>query len=88
MAVLVVTGRRLKPRSGFPSALSVLSTAAPGPFSKATPSMFLGLQLQAESEKAQYVLHTGDLPVPLFPSLYRRDLWQVRASELSTIKSG
>ncbi|KAH3852544.1 hypothetical protein DPMN_095055 [Dreissena polymorpha] len=41
MATLVVTGRRLQPRDGFPSALSALSTAAPGPLSRATPSMFL-----------------------------------------------
>ncbi|KAH3840979.1 hypothetical protein DPMN_114437 [Dreissena polymorpha] len=40
MAALDVTGRRLVPRGGFPSELSVLSTAAPGPFSKVTPSMF------------------------------------------------
>ncbi|KAH3703991.1 hypothetical protein DPMN_079045 [Dreissena polymorpha] len=33
-------------------------------------------------------LHIGDLAVPLSPSLYRRDLWQVRVSELSTINSG
>ncbi|KAH3773395.1 hypothetical protein DPMN_174755 [Dreissena polymorpha] len=43
MAPLVVTGRRLNPRDGFPSALSALSTAAPGFLSKATPSMFMGL---------------------------------------------
>ncbi|KAH3896953.1 hypothetical protein DPMN_021137 [Dreissena polymorpha] len=33
---------------------------------------------------AQYFLHTGGLAVPLYPSLYRRDLWQVWVSELST----
>ena len=43
MAPLVVTGRRLHPRDGFPSALSALSTAAPGYLSKATPTMFMGV---------------------------------------------
>ncbi|KAH3891687.1 hypothetical protein DPMN_015792 [Dreissena polymorpha] len=42
MAPLAVTGCRLHPRDGFPSALSALGTAAPGSLFKATPSMFLG----------------------------------------------
>ncbi|KAH3876780.1 hypothetical protein DPMN_000630 [Dreissena polymorpha] len=42
MAPLAVTGRRLHPRDGFPSALSALGTTAPGSLFKATPSMFLG----------------------------------------------
>ncbi|KAH3800043.1 hypothetical protein DPMN_153668 [Dreissena polymorpha] len=41
MATLVVTGRRLDPRDDFPSALSALSTAAPGTLYKVTPSMLL-----------------------------------------------
>ncbi|KAH3861944.1 hypothetical protein DPMN_024898 [Dreissena polymorpha] len=95
MAPLVVTGRRLHPRDGFPSALSALSTAAPGSLFKATPAMFWGPPAQTqvapgthEPRSAPYVLHTGGLAVLSFPSLYRRDLWQVRASELSTINSG
>ncbi|KAH3832982.1 hypothetical protein DPMN_106278 [Dreissena polymorpha] len=39
MATLTVTGRRLHPRDGFPSALSVLSTAAPGSLYKAIPAI-------------------------------------------------
>ncbi|KAH3896511.1 hypothetical protein DPMN_020688 [Dreissena polymorpha] len=63
MATLVVTGRRLQPRDGFPSALSALSTAAPGPLSRATPSMFL----IPSPGPPPYVLHTGKLAVPLSP---------------------
>ncbi|KAH3776962.1 hypothetical protein DPMN_178396 [Dreissena polymorpha] len=68
MATLEVTGRRLHPRDGFPSTLSVLSTAVPG--------------------SVPYVPHTGGLAVPPSPALFRRDLWQVRAGELSTINIG
>ncbi|KAH3885833.1 hypothetical protein DPMN_009832 [Dreissena polymorpha] len=56
MATLVVTGRRLHPRDGFPSALSVLSTAVPGPLSEATPSMFLGLQRPPKQPQVRSVL--------------------------------
>ncbi|KAH3851398.1 hypothetical protein DPMN_093879 [Dreissena polymorpha] len=46
MATLDVTSRRLHPRDGFPSALSALSTAAPGSLYKATPSMFLDCSIR------------------------------------------
>ncbi|KAH3890767.1 hypothetical protein DPMN_014855 [Dreissena polymorpha] len=80
----------LYPRDGFPSALSVLSTVAQGSLYKATPRCSWDMHLPAKSSprSAPYVLHTCDLAVPLFPSLYRRDLWQDRISELSTINSG
>ncbi|KAH3697981.1 hypothetical protein DPMN_085494 [Dreissena polymorpha] len=42
MATSAVISRRLDPRNGFPSALNVLSTAAPGSLHKANPSMFSG----------------------------------------------
>ncbi|KAH3891326.1 hypothetical protein DPMN_015420 [Dreissena polymorpha] len=76
---LDVTGRRLHPRDGFPSALSVLSTTAPGSLFKATLSMFLGAASTGPKPNprfALYDLHTGNPAVPLFPSLFRRDLWQ------------
>ncbi|KAH3720087.1 hypothetical protein DPMN_063482 [Dreissena polymorpha] len=44
--------------------------------------------IKSSPSSAPYFLHTGDLAVPLFPSLYRPDLWQVRVSELPTINSG
>ncbi|KAH3886142.1 hypothetical protein DPMN_010143 [Dreissena polymorpha] len=89
MATLVVTGRRLHPRDGFPSALSVLSTAVPGSLSKATPRCSWDCRdPQGSPRSAPYYLHTGRLAVPMLPALFRRDLCQVRASELSTINSG
>ncbi|KAH3737058.1 hypothetical protein DPMN_043634 [Dreissena polymorpha] len=60
MATLVVTGRRLQPRDGFPSALSALSTAAPGPLSRAKLDVS-----DTNTRSTPYVLHTGKLPVPL-----------------------
>ncbi|KAH3889394.1 hypothetical protein DPMN_013448 [Dreissena polymorpha] len=86
MAPLAVTGRRLHPRDSFPSALSVLSTAVPGSLFKATPSKFQACFITSPGGfwSALYFLHTGGLAVPLSPSIYRRDLWQVRVSELST----
>ncbi|KAH3849452.1 hypothetical protein DPMN_091855 [Dreissena polymorpha] len=75
MAPLVVTGRRLHPRDSFPSALSVLSTAVPGSLSKATPrcswNCFKPFPPDKQPQVRPYVLHTGGLAVPLFPSLYR-----------------
>ncbi|KAH3850645.1 hypothetical protein DPMN_093070 [Dreissena polymorpha] len=88
MAPLVVTGRRLHPRDGFPSVLSALSSAAPGSLSKATPRCSWVSPRAKQTQVRPYVLNTGGLAVPPFPFLYRRDLWQVRASELSTINSG
>ncbi|KAH3890839.1 hypothetical protein DPMN_014928 [Dreissena polymorpha] len=92
MAPLAVTGRRLHPRDSFPSALSVLSTAVPGSLYKATPRSSRHASLPPKERSlfcsAPYFLHTGGLAVPLSPSLYRRDLWHVRVSELSTIDSG
>ncbi|KAH3701303.1 hypothetical protein DPMN_076286 [Dreissena polymorpha] len=92
MAPLAVTGRRLHPRDSFPSALSVLSTAVPGSLNKATTSKFQECFNTSQERSlfwsAPYFLHTGGLAVPLFPSPYRRDLWQVRVSELPTINSG
>ncbi|KAH3810998.1 hypothetical protein DPMN_139398 [Dreissena polymorpha] len=68
MATLAVTGRRLHPRDGFPSALSVLSTAAPGSLYKATPLDVHGTawppQLSS-SRPVPCVPHTGGLAVPL-----------------------
>ncbi|KAH3741466.1 hypothetical protein DPMN_048191 [Dreissena polymorpha] len=89
MATLAVTGRRLHPRDGFPSALNLLSTAAPGSLYKATPRCSSDYSERKSSPRsAPYFLHTGDLAVPLSPSLYRRDLWQDRVNELPTINSG
>ncbi|KAH3849213.1 hypothetical protein DPMN_091609 [Dreissena polymorpha] len=74
MAPLAVTGCRLHPRDGFPSALSALGTAAPGSLFKATPSMFMG-SLPKEPRVRPVCPSTGGPAVPPYPSLYRRDLW-------------
>ena len=66
----------LRPRDSFPSALSALSTAAPGSLFKATPSMFwANIPLTAEPRSVPCILPTGGLAVPPYPSLFRRDLW-------------
>ncbi|KAH3885228.1 hypothetical protein DPMN_009221 [Dreissena polymorpha] len=65
MAALDVTGRRLHPRDGFPSALSVLSTAAPGSLYKASPSMFLGPLIDGRSPAPGPPPMTSTLVIPL-----------------------
>ncbi|KAH3889739.1 hypothetical protein DPMN_013801 [Dreissena polymorpha] len=56
MATPDVTCRRLDPRDGFPSALSVLSTAAPR------------CSGAAQTQVRPYVFYTGKFAVPLLPS--------------------
>ncbi|KAH3889868.1 hypothetical protein DPMN_013934 [Dreissena polymorpha] len=75
MAPLAVTGCRLHPRDGFPSALSALSTAAPGSLFKATPRCSWVPSPQKEPRVRPVCPSTGGLAVPPYPSLYRRDLW-------------
>ncbi|KAH3702902.1 hypothetical protein DPMN_077929 [Dreissena polymorpha] len=75
MAPLAVTGCRLHPRDGFPSALSALGTAAPGPLFKATPRCSWVHSPQKEPRVRPVCPSTGGLAIPPYPSLYRRDLW-------------
>ncbi|KAH3736652.1 hypothetical protein DPMN_043224 [Dreissena polymorpha] len=72
MDTLVVTGRRLHLRDGFPSALSVLSTAAPRSLYKATASMFLGPLIPREKQPQvrpvcppHWLSRCPTVPVPL-----------------------
>ncbi|KAH3854973.1 hypothetical protein DPMN_097532 [Dreissena polymorpha] len=90
MATLEVTGRRLHPRDGFPSTLSVLSTAVPGSLYRATPSMFMGLPPFKPMDPGP-----SRMSPTLVVSLSRRTRPStdgtsglVRAGELSTINSG
>ncbi|KAH3725067.1 hypothetical protein DPMN_050896 [Dreissena polymorpha] len=67
MAALEITGRRLHPRDGFPSTLSVLSIAVPGSLYRATPrcSWDYSKAPPSSPRSAPYVSHTGGLAVPL-----------------------
>ncbi|KAH3847709.1 hypothetical protein DPMN_090040 [Dreissena polymorpha] len=75
MAPLAVTGCRLHPRDGFPSALSALGTAAPGSLYSHTLDVHGFPPITKEPRVRPVCPSTGGHAVPPYPSLYRRDLW-------------